>query len=196
MRSVDEPLPLTFQVRQGRVLVRQGDAYRGAWIVGSGTLSMGTVDPDGRRLTIDVLGRGDLVGGPPGWIAEATVHALTEAWLAPAGSAALRDGLARRAHRASSLACALAWDRVADRLAARLEDLAERFGRPVPGGRCIGIPLTQEDLAALTGSTRETVNRALAELGRQGRVSGGGSRPLVVRGGRPSARTAASAPGG
>lgn len=181
MRSIDEPLPLTFEVRPGRVVVRQGEAYPGAWIVRSGRLAMETVDPDGHRLAIDLLGRGDLVGGPPGWVAEASVAAVIQTWLAPAGPAALRDGLARRAHRTASLASALAWDRVVDRVAARLDDLADRFGRPVPGGRCIRFRLTQEDLAGLIGSSRETVNRALSELGREGRVSGGGREPFVIR---------------
>ncbi|HET9672287.1 MAG TPA: Crp/Fnr family transcriptional regulator, partial [Actinomycetota bacterium] len=191
VRSVDEPLPLTFEIRPGRVVVLQGEPYPGAWIVRSGRFLMEAVDADGRRLWIDVLGQGDLVGGPPGREAEATVQALTEAWVAPAGPAALRDGLARRAHRAASLACALAWERVADRIAVRLTDLADRFGRPVPGGRCLRFPLTQEELAWLTGSNRETVNRALVKLRREGRVAGGGPTPFVVP--RSTRRSFASA---
>jgi len=133
---------------------------------------MEVIDRDGRRLVLDILGPGDLVGGPAGWIADASVRAMIHSWLAPAGPAALRDGLARRAHRASALACALAWEPVARRVAGRLEDLASRFGRPVPGGRCIPLELTQDDIAALIGSTRESVNRALGELARRGRITG------------------------
>jgi CRP-like cAMP-binding protein len=59
---------------------------------------------------------------------------------------------------------------VTERVAGRLDDLAERFGRPVAGGRGISLALTQDDLADLAGSTRESVNRALAELARLGRV--------------------------
>jgi CRP/FNR family transcriptional regulator, cyclic AMP receptor protein len=171
VRSAEEPLPLTFEVRPGRDVVRQGEPYPGAWVVRAGRLLMHVVDPDGRKLTLDVLGQGDLVGGPPGWIAEASVRAMVHTWLAPAGSAELRDGLARRAHRSSALACALAWGRVAERVAGRLDDLAERFGRPVPGGRSVRLSLTQDDLADLAGSTRESVNRALADLARRGRIT-------------------------
>jgi CRP/FNR family cyclic AMP-dependent transcriptional regulator len=191
VRSADEPLPLTFEVRPGRVVVRQGEPYPGAWVIRSGRLLMDVVDPEGRRLALDVLGRGDLVGGPPGWIAEASVRAMVETWLAPAGPAALRDGLARRAHRSSALACALAWDRVAERVAGRLDDLAERFGRPVPGGRCLRLALTQDDIADLAGSTRESVNRALAELARRGRVTGQPGAYVVG-----ADRTGRSAPSG
>jgi CRP-like cAMP-binding protein len=157
---------------------------------------MEAVDREGRRLALDILGRGDLVGGPPGWIAEASVRALTETSLAPAGPAALRDGLARRAHRTTTLACALAWDRVADRVSGRFDDLADRFGRPVPGGRCVRLDLTQDDVADLAGTTRESVNRALAELADHGRITGRREGYVVWRapvgpeaaeGGRPPA---------
>jgi hypothetical protein len=148
---------------------------------------MHVVDPDGRRLGLDILGVQDLVGGPPGWIAEASVRAMVETSLAPAGPAELRDGLTRRAQRSSALACTLAWGRVAERVAGRLEDLAERFGRPVAGGWSIPLALTQDDLADLAGSTRESVNRALAELARHGRVRAHrGTYVVVPRSSTPS----------
>ena len=168
--AAGEPLPLMFDVYPGREIIRQGEAYPDAWVVRRGALLMEMVDVDGHRLALDVLGAGDLVGGPTTWFADACVRALTTSGLFAAGPVALRDGLARRARRASWLACSLAWDRIADRLAARLDDLAARFGRAVPGGRRVELPLTQEHLAGLTGATRESVNRALAELTAAGRV--------------------------
>jgi CRP-like cAMP-binding protein len=176
VRMADDPLPLTIEARPGREIVRQGEPCPDAWIVRSGALSMEAIDPDGRRLVLDLLGPGDLVGGVPGSAVEATVRAVVRSVLVPAGPVAVRDGLARRSRRAAWVACLLAWDRLADRLADRMMDLAERFGRPVPGGILLALPLTQEDLAGLTGSTRESVNRALTELATRGRI-------LRVRGG-------------
>jgi CRP-like cAMP-binding protein len=49
-------------------------------------------------------------------------------------------------------------------------DLAARFGTPVGDGVRIPIVLTQDDLAAMTATTRETVNRVLRRLIREGRV--------------------------
>jgi len=77
-----------------------------------------------------------------------------------------------------------------DRLAARLDDLAARFGRPVPGGRCLELPLTQEHLAGLTGATRESVNRALGELAAAGRVERARGRYVV----RPGALAGETTP--
>ncbi|MDP9119469.1 MAG: Crp/Fnr family transcriptional regulator, partial [Actinomycetota bacterium] len=141
---------------------------------------------EGHRLALDLLGPGDLVGGPLTWTADASVRALVTSGLFAAGPVALRDGLARRARRAAWLACSLAWDRIADRVAIRLEDLAVRFGRPVPGGRCLELPITQEHLAGLTGATRESVNRALAELAAAGRVERARGRYVI----RPAALVA------
>lgn len=183
MRTADDALPLLFDVHPGREIVRQGEAFPDAWVVRSGALLAEVVDEDGHRLVLDVLGPGDLVGGPDTSTADGSVRALVTSGLIGAGPVAVRDGLLRRARRATWLACAIAWDRIGDRVLARLEDLAARFGRPVPGGRRIDLPLTQEQLAALTGSTRESVNRALADLAAAGRVGRSDGRYVV----RPAA---------
>jgi CRP/FNR family cyclic AMP-dependent transcriptional regulator len=186
----DDTLPLMFDVHPGRAVIHQGEPYPDAWMVRSGALLMEVVDAEGHRLALDLLGPGDLVGGPSTWTADASVRALVTSGLFAAGPIALRDGLARRARRAAWLACSVAWDRIADRVAIRLEDLAVRFGRPVPGGRCVELPLTQEHLAGLTGATRESVNRALVELAAAGRVERTRGRYVI----RPTTLAMDSAP--
>jgi CRP/FNR family cyclic AMP-dependent transcriptional regulator len=183
VRSANDPLPLLFDVHPGREIVHQDEPFPDAWVVRSGALLAEIVDEDGHRLVLDVLGPGDLVGGPPTSTADGSVRALVTSGLIAAGPIAVRDGLLRRARRATWLACAIAWDRIGDRVLARLEDLAGRYGQPVPGGRRIDLPLTQEHLAALTGSTRESVNRALADLAAAGRVGRSDGRYVV----RPAA---------
>jgi CRP-like cAMP-binding protein len=179
VNTASDPLPLMFDVHPGREVIHQGEPYPDAWVVRSGALLMEVVDLEGHRLALDLLGPGDLVGGPTSWISDASVRALVTSGLFAAGPMALRDGLARRARRTAWLACSVAWDRIADRLATRLDDLAARFGRPVPGGRCVELPLTQDHLAGLTGAARESVNRALAELAATGRVVRRGGRYIV-----------------
>jgi CRP/FNR family cyclic AMP-dependent transcriptional regulator len=180
--TAGDPLPLLFDVHPGREIIRQGEPYPDAWVIRRGALLMETIDVEGHRLILDVLGPGDLVGGPTGWTADASIRALVTSGLFAAGPIALRDGLARRSRRASWLACSIAWDRIADRLLARLDDLAERFGRTVPGGRRLELPLTQEHFAGLTGATRESVNRALGELAGRGRIERARGRYVVRTG--------------
>ena len=167
--AVVEPLPLTI-VRSGRTLVRQGETGAGPWLVESGILRASLVTPDGRELVVDLLGPGDVAGEPPGTLAGCTLLTLRPARLRPAAVGELTAALAERARRASILACDVAWLDVATRIERRLQDLAARFGRPVPGGTSIPITLRQEDLAALAGTSRETANRALRRLIARGRV--------------------------
>ena len=50
------------------------------------------------------------------------------------------------------------------RVAARLLELAGRYGQPAPEGVRIDLPITQEELASWVGSSREGVNKALNTL--------------------------------
>lgn len=50
------------------------------------------------------------------------------------------------------------------RVATRLSELVERFGEPGDEGIKISIPLSQQDLAGWTGSSREAVSKALQSL--------------------------------
>ena len=50
------------------------------------------------------------------------------------------------------------------RVASRLVELAERYGKRVDGGVRIDLPITQEELASWVGSSREGVNKALHTL--------------------------------
>lgn len=50
------------------------------------------------------------------------------------------------------------------RVAARLVELAERFGRPVAEGIKIDLPISQDELAGWIGASREAVSKALGVL--------------------------------
>jgi CRP-like cAMP-binding protein len=67
---------------------------------------------------------------------------------------------------------ALASATVLQRLAARLVELADRTGRREGGGSvAIRLPLSQSDLAAAVGATREAVAKALRLLREEGLVA-------------------------
>lgn len=176
-----QPLPLTIVLRRGAALARQGELGSGLWRVSAGALMTSLVTDDGRELTLDVLGPGDAAGEPFGVASATTVRALRHSRLRPVDPRAAADLLATRAHRAAALACELAWLGVPERVARRLDDLAARFGRPVDGGLLIRLPLTHDELAALAGTSRESVSRALRALASQGHVRTAGRGRYVVR---------------
>lgn len=59
------------------------------------------------------------------------------------------------------------------RIARTLLSLLERHGEEHEQGRLIQLPLPQQDLAAMTGTTIETVSRVLSEFRRQGLITTG-----------------------
>ena len=61
------------------------------------------------------------------------------------------------------------------------------FGSPSDLSDRVGVPLTQEDLAAMLGVTRESVNRALRGLERAGAIRRVGRSYTVRRGARVQA---------
>jgi CRP-like cAMP-binding protein len=67
------------------------------------------------------------------------------------------------------------------RIAATLLELAEDHGSPAPGGVRLEIPLSQEDLARLAGTTRETCSSTVAEFARRGLVKGGRLKGMLVQ---------------
>jgi CRP/FNR family transcriptional regulator, cyclic AMP receptor protein len=66
------------------------------------------------------------------------------------------------------------------RVAARLVEMAERFGQPVPDGVKIGLPFSQDELAGWTGASREAVSKALGVLRSAGEIRTG-RMTVVVR---------------
>ena len=58
----------------------------------------------------------------------------------------------------------MAFRSVEQRLAARLLELAERFGQPEDGGTAIDARLTQQELADMIGTSRETLATTVASL--------------------------------
>jgi CRP/FNR family transcriptional regulator len=66
------------------------------------------------------------------------------------------------------------------RVASVLLELADDYGIPAGTGLKLDLPLSQEELARLAGTTRETTSSAVAEFARRGAVKGGRLRGLVV----------------
>jgi CRP-like cAMP-binding protein len=88
--------------------------------------------------------------------------------------------LSRRLRRADAVIGNLALLDVYGRLAGKLRELARAEGDEVEGGVVLRQRPTQAEIAAMIGTSRETVSRALSELARRGHVVVTGKR-LVLR---------------
>ena len=160
-----------------------------------GALLMETMDLEGHRLVLDVLGP----GRPRRW-----PHRMDRGRLHPrAGDERrVRRGARRPAGRPRQAGEAGFLARLLDRMGSDLRQAprAPRRSRGAirptrPRGTATQLPLTQEHLAGLTGATRESVNRALGELAGRGCIERTRGRYVVRTGAReaaPTRRTAAS----
>jgi len=95
----------------------------------------------------------------------------------------------RGMRRAHSLAVAMAiahHQRVDDRLLLTLWHLAERWGRVLPEGIVVHLPLSHQRLADLVGAHRPAVTSAMGVLSKRGLLSWRDDRTWVLHGAPPS----------
>src|SRR5436190_14131982 len=161
-------------------------------LVVSGRFASRASTPSGDTVLIAVHGAGDTFGElalvGEGAARSATVAALepSETWSIlrgdftqlvrryPGVNSVLVAILAQQVRRANERMIEAYYVDADTRVRRRLLELAELYG----DGR---IPLTQEDLAGMAGTSRATVNRVLREDARRGLVELGRGRTTVVR---------------
>lgn len=181
----------------GRAVCREGDASGWVLAVADGRIKLTVGTPTGRELLLAVKGPGELLGehgaldGSP---RSATAIALepVEGWVLdsqhfgrvleerPHLAVALARHLAGELRRASAERASREEGDVTVRVARRLVDLSGRFGEHNGPGLLIGLPLSQDDLAAWVGASREATNRALSELRAAGCIETSRKRIVVV----------------
>jgi CRP/FNR family cyclic AMP-dependent transcriptional regulator len=99
----------------------------------------------------------------------------------PRTALAVLAEMSRRLRRADGIIGNLALLDVFGRVARKLRDMAEAEGEETEGGILIRERPTQQELADMLGTSRETVSRALSELARRGLVVMSGKRILLRR---------------
>lgn len=180
-------------------LLMEGDRGNQAMLLRAGRVRIVNCAPDGREILVAVRGPGELVGelnalGTEVSVRAASVIAIEEVVAQVIPGAVLVDFLHRHPGVAVSLlrqfasrlresstrqVQAGAYDSL-HRVARTLVELAERDGRVVDAGIAVAQGLTQDDVAGLVASSRETVTRALAVLRRRELIATE-RRRIVVR---------------
>ena len=186
-------LCVTKSFAAGETLFLKGDPGDALYAVRRGQIRIATGTDDGRRLTLNLLGSGDVFGEVAlldGRSRTADAVAAEAAELFMVRRRDFLDLLERRpavAIRLIEFLCErIRWmsERMEEavlmplpaRLSKRLLALAEDYGTE--------LQVSQEELAVFVGSTRESVNRQLQTWRRQGIVELGRSRIRILdRGG-------------
>lgn len=184
-----EALELSFA--KGEILFLEGDPCRGLYVVKSGQVRIFKSSPEGREQVLRVAKPGDSFndvpifdGGPnpaSGSALEAsTVYLIPKqtvlALLADCPSAqAVLKLFAERLRHLAMIVEDLSFRSVVGRLAKLLLDLAV-----VEDGLSPVKRLTQDEMAAMVGSVRDVIGRALRHIERTGAIKIEGQRILVV----------------
>jgi CRP/FNR family transcriptional regulator, cyclic AMP receptor protein len=184
------------EVEAGDTLARRGD-IASAWIgVASGALRLGTSLRDGRDFTLDFISPGQWFGD----IAlmddrpldlDVTAHVRSRLLLVTKTDLqrliSLHDELANALLQLNCQRLRHMFRRfeevqmlpLAQRLARQLQRLVHQFGRATGDGMCVDLALSQTDLAAIVGGSRQRVNRALRQMHLEGIVRLGEQRLMV-----------------
>lgn len=185
------------RVRRGQFLFQQGDPGTHLHVVIRGRVKLARRYEDGREALVAVMGPGEQFGelsvfdpGPRTAGAQAVTDCVVaevaaedvRAWAGsrPHVGMQLLRVVSRRLRRTNTEMSDLIFVDVPGRLAKQLLDLGRRFGTTTSDGLRVDHGLTQEELAQMLGSSRETVNKALSNFAARGwiRVE---NRQIVIR---------------
>lgn len=170
----------------GSVILSPDDPPERIHILKSGRVRLYRISADGKQLTLDILDPGTILGDMAllgqRRISEAYAETIGDAVVCTVSAAEMRrlierfptiglnviGHLSRRLHEAQRELESMAYASVAQRVARRLLDLAERYGvASADGATVIRERFTQQDLAEMVGTTRETLAHTLADLRRR-----------------------------
>jgi len=165
-----------------------GDPARIVYLVKYGRIRLARLTPDGKEVTIALLGAGAIFGEqalfekdqPRSTIAicmEETLLCMSGAddlmaLLTNDPQVALNVAkiLSGRLDDASEIIEDVSYAKVPDRIVHFFERLSHDYGRRVPGGTVVDVVMTHGEIASAIGSTRETVSLELGRLIRAGRI--------------------------
>lgn len=165
-------------VGRHQFVVREGDPGETFYIIVEGSVAVCRIASDGRETILSILKEGDFFGEMSildSSLRSASIKTLTECQFAmikrddflelldnnPKIGKLLVIELSERLRAANQLIAATTSQDIRSRLASLLLNLGENFGEPAENGVRISLRLTNQEMANMIGTTRETVNRTL-----------------------------------
>jgi CRP/FNR family cyclic AMP-dependent transcriptional regulator len=183
---------------RGQQVLSPDDLPERIHIIKKGRVRVYRVTPDGKQLTLDIYEAGTILGDMAllgqDRLPETYAEAVDDAVICTLSPDELRSliqrypviginvigHLSRRLRDAERELESMAFARVDQRLARKLIDLSQRFGIKTARGTLIRARLTQQELAEMIGTTRETLAHTLSDMRRQGLLDASG-QSVVIR---------------
>lgn len=180
----------------GEMIYFTGDRAAHWCVVASGKVKLLRHTASGQDVLLDILKLGEFFGSLGALDYEAypeTAQALTPCCVLriavedfkamlrryPSVALAVLDIVANRLTTAHEMVRQLSAHSVEQRVAVALLKLAEKLGEAQPDGLLIQVPLSRQDLAALTGTTTETVSRVMSQF-REARLIQSGRQWVAI----------------
>jgi CRP/FNR family cyclic AMP-dependent transcriptional regulator len=184
------------QAEAGSVIVSQEEPGDQLFLISSGKVKVVLYGETGREIILSILRAGDFFGEMSLLDRQprsANVVAVEDSQLLgldrdafqthltshPTTALAILAEMSRRMRHADEVIGNLALLDVYARVARTVRDLAQKQGEPVDGGLLIKNRPTQQEIAGLIGTSRETVSRALNDFTRRGLLEMSGKQILV-----------------
>ncbi len=178
------------------VIMRRGDPGTGMVVILHGSLRVSITSPEGREISVGVLGPGDVAGEMAlldGAERSADVTALQDGVMleiqrrdflpllesSPSLCMHLMQFLCVRLREANRSVEEIATLSLSARLGRLLLRLAGTCGRRVGQSLRLDIRLSQKDLGTLVGASREKVNRQIRQWEQQGALAHEGGYMLI-----------------
>jgi CRP-like cAMP-binding protein len=172
----------------GDTICAEGEEGTDVLVLTEGWVKVQTITREQRKLVLALRSNGDIVGELAGSLAgyrTATVVAvsLVRAVVVthdkfnlfldsnPGARRAYLRALTQRVNEATVILRSRSAYNGSQRLAGLLLDLAARHGTPIGSATVIAIPLSQDEIASLIGTSRATVTRALSHWRRRHLIS-------------------------
>jgi CRP/FNR family cyclic AMP-dependent transcriptional regulator len=184
------------QAEAGSVIVSQEEPGDQLFLISSGKVKVVLYGETGREIILSMLGGGDFFGEMALLDRQprsANVVAVEDSELLaldrdafqnhlsthPSTALAILAEMSRRLRHADEVIGNLALLDVYARVARAIRDLAQKQGEQAEGGLLIRERPTQQEMAGLIGTSRETVSRALNDFTRRGLLEMSGKQILV-----------------
>ncbi len=175
----------------------QGDPATHAYVLVEGRVKMIEITPGGQQITLRILTPGETYGGiamlnpESGYpaTAQAVANSTAMAWhtdrlcelaaIEPTISLNIMQLMHTYITELQEREKALVTGRVEQRIARTLLKLAAQTGVKIDEGVLIGMPISRQDIAEMTGTTLYTVSRTLKEWDRNGLLHIGRERVVI-----------------
>ena len=172
---------------KGSTLLSEGDLSGRVMLLSSGLVKICNFTADGKEVVLELRGPGQVLGelaAIDGQPISASVLALEEVEVlvlsakdfknflfeSPGAAVALLEMTVARLREGDRRRAEFGALDAVTRVAARLVEMADRFGEETSDGTRITVPLSQEELAGWIGASRESVTKALQALRSRGLI--------------------------